>query len=56
MGQLDLADGTADAAISRMGLLLFGDPPAAATELARVLKPGGHFSIKGAGLVTGTDR
>jgi SAM-dependent methyltransferase len=34
-----------DAVISRFGLMLFGDTAASARELARVLRPGGHFSL-----------
>ncbi len=43
--RLRLRDASVDAAISRFGLLLFGDPAASAGELARVLKPGGAFSF-----------
>ena len=42
---LTLGDASVDAAISRFGFLLFGDPVASAGELARVLKPGGAFSV-----------
>jgi ubiquinone/menaquinone biosynthesis C-methylase UbiE len=42
---LALPDGTTDAVISRFGLMMFGDVPASARELARVLRPGGHFSL-----------
>lgn len=42
---LSLPDGSADSAVSRFGLLMFGDVPASARELARVLRPGGHFSL-----------
>lgn len=42
---LALADGSVDAVISRFGLLLFGDVPKTARELARVLRVGGPFSI-----------
>lgn len=42
---LTLADGSLDALISRFGLLMFGDVPASARELARVLRPGGAFSL-----------
>jgi SAM-dependent methyltransferase len=34
-----------DAVISRFGLMLFGDTAASARELARVLRPGGYFSL-----------
>jgi ubiquinone/menaquinone biosynthesis C-methylase UbiE len=40
-----LPDASADAVISRFGLLLFGDLKASARELARVLRPGGCFSL-----------
>jgi ubiquinone/menaquinone biosynthesis C-methylase UbiE len=44
--QLELADSTVDAVVSRFGLLSFAaDPRAEARELARVLRPGGVFSI-----------
>ena len=42
---LPLADGGADAVLSRFGLLMFGEVAACARELARVLRPGGHFSL-----------
>jgi ubiquinone/menaquinone biosynthesis C-methylase UbiE len=42
---LACADGSMDAVISRFGLMLFGDLPASARELARVLRAGGHFSM-----------
>jgi ubiquinone/menaquinone biosynthesis C-methylase UbiE len=42
---LSCADGSMDAVISRFGLMLFGDTAASAGELARVLRPGGHFSL-----------
>ena len=38
-------DGSMDAVLSRFGLLMFGDVAASARELARVLRPGGHFSV-----------
>ncbi|MDP9794948.1 SAM-dependent methyltransferase [Catenuloplanes nepalensis] len=46
MAALDLADGSADAVVSRMGLFLPGTAPfgAAAREAARVLRPGGVLS------------
>jgi len=37
--------GSMDALVSRFGLLMFGDVPASARETARVLRPGGAFSI-----------
>ena len=42
---LELPDASAHAAISRLGVLLFGDPAGAARELARVLTPGAPFSL-----------
>lgn len=42
---LDLPAASAGAALSRLGVLLFGDPAAAARELARVLAPGAPFSL-----------
>lgn len=39
------ADGSMDAVLSRFGLLMFGDVAASARELARVLRPGAHFSV-----------
>lgn len=42
---LGLADSSVDSVISRFGLMMFGDVPASARELARVLRPGGHFSL-----------
>ncbi|MFG1926451.1 class I SAM-dependent methyltransferase [Cryptosporangium sp. NPDC048952] len=43
---LDLADDSVDAVVSRFGLLSFAaDPRAEAREVARVLRPGGVFSI-----------
>ena len=42
---LPCVDGSMDAVISRFGLMLFGDTAASARELARVLRPGGHFSL-----------
>lgn len=42
---LALPDESVDAVISRFGLLLFGDVAASAREIARVLRPGGHFSL-----------
>ncbi len=43
--RLDLDDNGAAAVISQNGLLLFGDPVAGAAEMARVLEPGGPFSL-----------
>lgn len=40
-----LGDGAFDRVVSRFGLLLFGDPARGAAELARVLAPGGRFSL-----------
>ncbi len=45
MEKLDVPDAGNDAAVSRMGALLVGDPVATAHEMARVLKPGGRFSV-----------
>nr|WP_221383179.1 class I SAM-dependent methyltransferase [Actinoplanes polyasparticus] len=47
MTRLEFADDSADAVISRMGLLLAGTAPfaAAAQEAARILRPGGTMSI-----------
>ncbi|MFG1923095.1 class I SAM-dependent methyltransferase [Cryptosporangium sp. NPDC048952] len=47
MTNLTFADGSVDAVISRMGLLLAGTAPfdAAAAEAARILRPGGLLSI-----------
>ena len=42
---LDLPAASADAAVSRMGVLLTGNPAAAARELARVLRPGAPVSL-----------
>ncbi len=42
---LPCAEGSVDAVVSRFGLLMFGDVPASARELARVLRSGGSFSI-----------
>lgn len=42
---LALADGSVDGVLSRFGLLMFGDVRASAQELARVLRPRGHFSL-----------
>jgi SAM-dependent methyltransferase len=47
MAGLDLGDGSADAVMSRMGLLMPGTAPfdVAAREAARILRPGGILSI-----------
>lgn len=42
---LPLDDGSADAALCECALCLFPDKPAAAAELARVLRPGGVLAI-----------
>jgi SAM-dependent methyltransferase len=43
--ELDLAAASVGAALSRLGILLFGDQVAGARELARVLAPGAPFSL-----------
>ena len=43
--KLDLADDSAAAVISRLGLLIFGEPSVSVAEMARILAPGGPFSI-----------
>lgn len=45
MHALAQPDASVDAVISRFGLLMFGDVPASAKELARVLRPGAPFSL-----------
>ncbi len=45
MHSLALPDASVDAVISRFGLLMFGDVPASAAELARVLRSGAPFSL-----------
>jgi SAM-dependent methyltransferase len=47
MAELDLADGSADAVLSRMGMFLPGTAPfeLTAREAARILRPGGPLSI-----------
>ena len=42
---LALADESVDILISRFGCMMFGDVPASARELTRVLRVGGHFSL-----------
>ena len=41
---IDLEDASIDAVVCRWGLMLFGDPPRALTEIRRVLRPGGRFA------------
>lgn len=43
--QLDFADDSFDAAICECAFCIFTDKPAAAREIARVLKPGGRFGL-----------
>ena len=43
--ELDLATDSMAAVVSQNGLLLFGDPVASVSEMARVLAPGGRFSL-----------
>lgn len=45
MDALDSADNSADAMVSRLGALLFGDPVATSREMMRVLKPDAPFSF-----------
>ncbi len=45
MHSLARPEASVDAVISRFGLLMFGDVPASARELARVLRPGAPFSL-----------
>ncbi|MFJ2158058.1 class I SAM-dependent methyltransferase [Streptomyces sp. NPDC087856] len=42
---LDLPTASVDAVLSRLGVLLFGDPVAGTREMARVLSPGAPFSL-----------
>lgn len=42
---LGVPDASVDAVISRFGLLMVGDVPASAREIARVLREGGSFSL-----------
>lgn len=42
---LDFADGSFDAAICECAFCIFTDKPAAASEISRVLKPGGRFGL-----------
>jgi ubiquinone/menaquinone biosynthesis C-methylase UbiE len=41
---LELADGSVDGVTCRFGLMLFPDPRRAASEIRRVLRPGGRFA------------
>jgi len=43
--RLAVTDHSVDAVVSRFGLLSFGDPMAEADQIARVLRPGGTFSL-----------
>lgn len=45
MHALAMPDESVDAVVSRFGLLMFGDVPASARELARVLRVAGTFSL-----------
>jgi SAM-dependent methyltransferase len=42
---IDLADGTVDAVLCRMGYMLMGDPATALRESARVLRSGGRLAL-----------
>ena len=42
--QLDLADASVDAVVSRLGLMLVPDPTRSFREVRRVLRPGGRFA------------
>ena len=42
---LSFADDSFDAAVSRLGVMLFADPPAALREMLRVTKPGGALAF-----------
>jgi SAM-dependent methyltransferase len=42
---IDLTTASVDAVMCRWGLMLCVDPPAAATEIRRVLKPGGRATV-----------
>jgi ubiquinone/menaquinone biosynthesis C-methylase UbiE len=43
--RLTVTDHSVDAVVSRFGLLSFGDPMVEADQVARVLRPGGTFSL-----------
>lgn len=45
MTTLTLPDASVDAALSRFGLLMFGDVEGSAEEIARVLRPGAPYSL-----------
>ncbi len=40
---IDLPDASVDGVLCRWGLMLFGDPVRALSEIRRVLRPGGRF-------------
>ncbi|MGZ6910401.1 MAG: class I SAM-dependent methyltransferase [Acidimicrobiia bacterium] len=42
---LDVADGAVDVVLCREGLMFAGDPARAASEMARVLRPGGRVAV-----------
>jgi SAM-dependent methyltransferase len=42
---IDLADASVDAVVCRWGLMLFGDPARALSEIRRVLRPGGRAAF-----------
>lgn len=44
-GDLPFPDNSFDAAVSRLGVMLFPDPLAAIREMLRVTKPGGHVAF-----------
>jgi len=44
---LDLPDGSFDAAVSRLGIIYFPDRPRAVREMRRILRPGGRIAIGG---------
>jgi ubiquinone/menaquinone biosynthesis C-methylase UbiE len=45
MQQLELADDSVDAVVSRYGFMLVPDPPRALAEARRVLRPGGRLAM-----------
>jgi SAM-dependent methyltransferase len=45
MERMDLPDASFDAVICRFGLMFCPHPESAASEIHRVLKPGGHFAL-----------